>query len=96
MILFHNVIIELYSFNVSHFGIFGENERSDLLQLYVNVCDSNVQKFISLLSPDQKKKLALWVFTRSEYNVSEMITKLEKFLKYLKELKGPKYVKKKS
>ena len=83
MILMHRVVIDLQGFNESQFGIFGDDEQEQLNILWKTV-HQDPNKFISMLSSEQKQRLALWASERTSYSVDEIIVALEKFTKFLK------------
>ena len=91
MILMHRLIVDVQGFNETHFGVFNENERKDLLLLWDTYAGRNPNRFIALLSPDQKLKLVEWTVDRTEYNVSDVIKALEKFLKMLRRVNEKTY-----
>lgn len=84
MILFHKLIVDLGSFDESQFGIFNESEREVLRCMFVTQCGSMPFKFFSLLTPEQKHHVVVWACQRSpEFPVSDLISGLKKFTKYL-------------
>ena len=87
MILMHRLLVDVQGFNESHFGIFNENERRELLSLWETYAGKNPNKFIALLSPDQKLKIVSWTIERTEYNIVDVIKALESFVKMLKRVK---------
>ena len=101
MILFHEVIVDLGSFNESNFGIFNENEREPLRTMFTDQCGSMPFKFLSMLSPEQKLHVAAWACQRSKFSVDQLTIALKKFTKYLDNVsytvypKQPKPTKKK-
>ena len=88
MVLMHKVIIDIQGFNQSHFWIFDDADREDLLFMWNELNDVN--RFIAGLSPAQRHRLALWAVDRTSYSVAELTNALEKFTKYLK---SPSYAK---
>jgi len=84
MVLFHKVIVDLEAFDASQFGIFNESERVALIKLYEVDCEKSMKKFLALLSPDQKQRIAVWACDKSTFSTDELILALEKFTKYLK------------
>lgn len=87
MVLFHKVQVDLLSFDESQFGIFNEAESALLLKMFVEECDRSAPKFYSMLSPEQKNRVALWACQRSSFSVEDLICAISKFLKYLKNVK---------
>jgi hypothetical protein len=96
MVLFHKMVVDLVAFDESQFGIFNEHERVGLKKMYEQDASSSAVKFLTLLSPDQKQRVALWACERSSYSVPELITALEKFTKCLKTSASKVYPKKKT
>lgn len=84
MILFHTVVTDLVAFNESDFGIFSDTERPTLVRIFREDCGGMSTKFLSRLSPDQKKKVVEWTCQRSKYSANELIEALSKFIKFLK------------
>lgn len=91
MILMNKVVIDIQGFDESQFGIFNEIERDDLLRIWES--DRNPNRFISLLSPDQKMRVAQWAANRTAYPISDLIAALEKFVKHLKTVSYKTYPK---
>lgn len=83
MILFHQVIVDLASFNESHLGIFNDAEQPVLLNMLRAECGGSALKFFSLLSPEQKQHVVLWACEKTSFSTSELIASLKKFTKYL-------------
>lgn len=84
MILMHEIIIDIQSFNETQFGIFNDSDKTDLLYIWHKIVNEDINKFLSKLSPEQKYKVALWACNRTSYQLYELIEALEKFTKYLK------------
>jgi hypothetical protein len=91
LVLMHKIVLETNSsFNESQFGIFNDDEQTQLLQIWKNKnCD--VQKFIEALSPDQKMRVATWVTQRTSYSKKDLIKGLKKFTSYLESSSYKKY-----
>lgn len=83
MILMHRVIVDIQGFDENQFGIFDDNDQTQLLHLWKEV-NRDINKFISALSPIQKDRLSLWAAQRTTYQVKDLISALEKFCKFLK------------
>lgn len=83
MILFHQVIVDLASFDESQFGIFNDSEQKILLQMFKEDCGSSPFRFFPLLSPEQKQHVTLWACDRTSFSTSELTIALKKFIKYL-------------
>ena len=94
MILMNKLSIDFLSFNESHFGIFGDNDKEALLKIFIENAERNPLKFLTFLSPDQKGILSNWACDRITYSRKELIHSLEKFLKFLKSSKSELYPKK--
>jgi hypothetical protein len=84
MILMNAINIDIQGFDDTQFGIFNDSDQKELLNIWHNLVDRDINRFISKLSPEQKFKLTLWACNRTSYNLNELISALEKFLKYLK------------
>lgn len=84
MILMHRVIVDIQGFDETQFGIFDDNDQTQLLHLWNNAANRDVNKFISALSPIQKDRLSLWAAHRTTYQVKDLVSALEKFCKFLK------------
>lgn len=91
MILMHKVVIDLQGFDESQFGIFDESDRVLLTRIWEINALRNPNTFIAMLSPEQKQKLTMWAIERTSYNVPDIITAMEKFVKYLKTVKYRTY-----
>jgi hypothetical protein len=89
--LFSEMIVDLQGFNDSHFGIFHQDEREDLIHMWFHEANRNPNKFISLLSPAQKRLVVNWATQRASYNTVRLIETLEKFTEFLKKLNSPVY-----
>lgn len=98
VILMHNIYIDLLGFNETQFVIFDHNEQQQLLEIWVNIANKNINTFISHLSPEQKKQLTIWLCSRTSYSTDELINALTKFTKFMKTVNYKTYpdVKKKS
>lgn len=84
MILLSKIAIDLRGFNEDHFGIFKEDDQPAIVKLWKDEAKEDVNKFIALLSPNQRDCVSKWAIDRSTYSVPELIHALEKFIKYLK------------
>lgn len=89
--LFSELIVDLHGFNDSHFGIFHEDEQKDLKYIWFHEAKRDLNKFISMLSPAQKKLIAIWAIQRTSYSTVRLIETLEKFTHFLKTLDSPIY-----
>lgn len=89
--LFSEMVVDLQGFNDSHFGIFHQDEQADLIHMWFHEAKRNPNKFISLLSPEQKKLVAVWATQRASYNTVRLIETTEKFTAFLKTLSSPTY-----
>jgi hypothetical protein len=84
MILMNKVIIDILGgFDESQFGIFDDVEQEQLKYIWKTVVKNDVMKFINILSPAQKQRIALWAASRTEYSVEELVSDLKKFTKFL-------------
>lgn len=84
MILMHKVIIDIQGgFDDSQFGIFDDDEQEQLRYIWHNAVNCEVMKFINILSPAQKQRVAIWAANRTEYTVEELVKALKKFTKFL-------------
>ncbi|MGL5962211.1 MAG: hypothetical protein ACRCZ0_09715 [Cetobacterium sp.] len=84
MILMNAINIDIQGFNETQFGIFNDADQEKLLDIWNNLVDQDINKFIGKLSPEQKYKLTLWACNRTSYCLHELISAMEKFTKYLK------------
>lgn len=84
MILMNAINIDIQGFNETQFGIFDDADQEQLLHIWNNLVNQDINKFISKLSPEQKYKLTLWACNRTSYCLHELIDAIEKFVKYLK------------
>jgi len=82
MVLMSKMVIDLQSFDETQIGLFDTVEQEDLLKVWQETRDVN--KFIRILSPAQKYKMAVWATSRTSLNVAELTKTLEKFVKFLK------------
>ena len=94
LILFHKIIVDIGSFNETHFGIFNDSEREVIRALFIEQCDSSPYRLLSLLSPEQKERVAVWACKRSSFATHELIAGLKKCIKYLEGIKYTVYPKK--
>ena len=84
MILMHKVIIDIHGgFDETQFGIFDDDEQEQLRYIWHNNAKRDVMRFISILSPAQKQRVAIWAANRTEYSVDELTRALKKFTKFL-------------
>jgi hypothetical protein len=93
MILFHQMVVDLSSFNESQFGIFNDTEQPVLLKMFKEECGSSALKFFPLLSPEQKQHVVLWACGKTSFSTDELIVALKKFTKYLEKLSYSVYPK---
>ena len=84
MILMHKVVVDIQGFDDSQFGIFDDSEHEQLVYLWKKVALGNPNKFISMLSPEQKHRLGIWASDRTSFDVDDLIEALEKFTRFLK------------
>lgn len=85
MILMNKVIIDILGgFDESQFGIFDDDELIDLQNIWQNEAKGDVMRFIKILSPAQKQRVALWAANRTEYNVGDLVKALQNFTTFLK------------
>lgn len=89
--LFSEMIVDLQGFNDSHFGIFNQNEQGDLIHMWFHEAKRDPNKFIYMLSPAQKRLVAIWATQRASYSTVRLIEALEKFTGFLKTLNSPVY-----
>lgn len=84
MILMHKVIIDIHGgFDDTQFGIFDDDEQEQLRYIWHNAAKRDAMKFINILSPAQKQRVALWAASRTEYSVNDLIKSLKEFTKFL-------------
>jgi hypothetical protein len=84
MILMHKIIIDIHGgFDDSQFGIFDDDEQQQLRFIWHNAVKKDIFKFINILSPAQKERLAIWAANRTEYQVEDLVKALKKFTKFL-------------
>ena len=62
--LFNDAVVEIQGFNDSQFDIFKQEDRKDLTHMWFHEANRNPNKFISLLSPDQKDYVSLWTLRK--------------------------------
>jgi hypothetical protein len=89
--LFYEMVVDIQGFNQAHFGIFPEHQQEELTQLWTTMAHENPNKFIALLSPEQKKLIAQWAVERTSFPVVDMISALENFTKFLKQTNSSHY-----
>src|SRR5476651_462125 len=92
MILFNKIVVDLVSFDETQFGIFKDSEQKVLIEMFTQ-CGRSSPKFLSLLSPDQKRCVAIWACARTSYPVDELSAALKKFVTYLDGAKFTTYPK---
>lgn len=84
MILMNKVIVDIHGgFDDTQFGIFDDDEQEQLRCIWHNTAKRDVMKFINILSPAQKQRVAIWAANRTEYTVDELVKALKKFTKFL-------------
>lgn len=93
MKLMAEMVTDIQGFNDTHFGIFNQDERKDLQNIWINQARRNPNQFISMLSPAQKAIVAEWATQRASYNTVQLIEVLEKFVAFLKTSSSPVYPK---
>lgn len=81
MILMSEMYIDLKGFNIDHFGIFNDEDRVHLEEAFRHL---SLENFVSILSPDQKWRLATWMCERTSFSVPQLVKSLESFTRYLK------------
>jgi alpha-amylase/alpha-mannosidase (GH57 family) len=85
--LMSQIVIDVQGFNENHFGIFPDKDQKHLLDLWNNQAFHNPNVFISLISPHHKQLIAKWASDRTSFSIKNLITILEKFIKFLKTIK---------
>lgn len=84
MILMNKVIIDIHGgFDDTQFGIFDDDEQEQLRDIWHNIVKRDHIKFINILSPAQKHRIAIWASSRTEYPIEDLIKALKKFTKFL-------------
>ena len=84
MILMNKVIIDIHGgFDDTQFGIFDDDEQEELRCIWHNNANREAIKFINILSPAQKQRVAIWAANRTQYTVEELVKALKKFTKFL-------------
>ncbi len=92
MILMNKVIIDILGgFDDTQFGIFDDDEQDPLHKIWHKV-NCEVMKFINILSPAQKQRVAIWAANRTEYTVDELVKALKKFTKFLESASYANYI----
>jgi hypothetical protein len=82
MILMHEIAVDLHGFDESQLGIF--DESAQLRDVWRTNAGGDVRRFISLLSPEQRKRMAAWACGRTRYTLEEIASALEKFTTYIR------------
>lgn len=95
MILMNKIFIDLQGFDDTQFGIFQGEEQEELLNVWEYRAHRNVNSFIGMLSPSQKKQMAIWAAERTSYPMEILIRCLKEFVKYLEKSTQKSYPKKK-
>lgn len=90
--LFAEMVTDIQGFNEEHFGIFNQDDKTELQDLWLNKARKNPNDFIALLSPEQKRIMTEWAITRvTSYNTIQLIEVLENFILFLKASNSPVY-----
>ncbi len=85
--LFNDAVVEIQGFNDSQFDIFKQEDRKDLTHMWFHEANRNPNKFISLLSPDQKDYVSLWTLRKvNNTSLDEIIQHLTYTLQELQNL----------
>lgn len=84
--LFNDTVVEIQGFNDSQFYIFKEEDRKDLMHMWYHEANRNPNKFISMLSPDQKDYVSLWALRKVNTPLDEIIQHLSYTLQELQSL----------
>jgi len=84
--LFNDTVVEIQGFNDSQFYIFKEEDRKDLMHMWYHEANRNPNKFISMLSPDQKDYVSLWALQKVNTPLDEIIQHLSYTLQELQSL----------
>jgi hypothetical protein len=82
MILMHEIAVDLHGFDESQLGIFDESD--ELRDVWRTNANGDVRRFISLLSPEQRRRMAAWACSRTRYTLEEIASALEKFTTYIR------------
>jgi hypothetical protein len=84
MILMNKVIIDIHGgFDDTQFGIFDDDEQEQLRYIWHTAANRDAMKFVNILSPAQKQRVAIWAAARTEYAVDDLVKALKKFTKFL-------------
>lgn len=75
-------MVDLEGFDESHFGIFPDTERPALAREWRKA--TNVNKFLTILSPVQREQVTDWMISRTKYDRKQLASALKDFSKYLK------------
>lgn len=89
----NKIAIDLYGFGEQDFGIFNQEEQSTLKMAWLTKCQRNINLFITILSPQQKKILAKWLCDKTSYNTKQIKHALKHFLRLLKKYPHDTYPK---
>lgn len=93
MLLMNKIIIDIHGgFDDTQFGIFDEDEQMALKHIWENDVKRDAMRFINLLSPAQKERVAEWVASRTSYKIEDLIVALKRFCKYLEKLNSSQHV----
>lgn len=84
--MFNDTVVEIQGFNDSHFRIFKEEDRKDLTHMWYHEAGQNPNKFISMLSPEQKDYVSFWALRKNNTSIDEIIQHLFYALKEFQSL----------
>lgn len=79
--LFNDTVIEIQGFDDSQFYIFKDEDRKDLTHMWYHEAGRNPNKFISMLSPEQKDYVSLWTLRKVNTPLNDIIQNLSYSLK---------------
>ena len=74
--LFNDTVVEIQGFNDSQFYIFKDEDRKDLTHMWYHEANRNPNKFMSMLSPDQKDYVSIWTLRKVNTPLDEIIHNL--------------------
>ena len=84
MLLMNKVIIDIHGgFDDTQFGIFDDDEQDQLRYIWHNSANRDTMKFVNILSPAQKQRVAIWAANRTDYPVDVLVKALKKFTRFL-------------
>lgn len=79
--LFNDTVIEIQGFDDSQFYIFKDEDRKDLTHMWYHEAGRNPNKFMSMLSPEQKDYVSLWTLRKVNTPLNDIIQNLSYSLK---------------